>query len=338
MDSAGQRRQYETQRKREYRALKRKQAKHLRHEILFLEDHLQQLLHAKVATQKHSVHNQWNNVSLTQNRSLRAHVRYHDAIVLVLQAWVASSLQRSIDGTTTWLDSTLLADPVARQYGYQWLTDRVFHTAEMDGHQSSTVDDAMDLRVVVDDDDVDSVGIYATFQCTLFAPLDQIAAFFWQNQSSMLDRRFPDHLTHTRSCNDDLLVYAHTYAGQSNTNMCTLARRYNLPGRVILVNVFVRDDECVPLSGQDIRPHGIGYRILQQIADDVTLMRCGVQQCTPVTVDGRIPFERTAARFGVPPSTPRQVALAQIEAKGLEFFSGQETAVRAKMMQQLQRH
>ncbi|KAF0692473.1 Aste57867_16464 [Aphanomyces stellatus] len=316
------RREYDTQRKREYRALKRKQASRLHQEILVLEDHLQQLGRARQQARLDWVRasRRTERDTMETNKTLRDQVRYHGALVRTLQVWT-TSVQPSIDGTTSWLNSTLLADPVARQYGYQWLTDRALHVAEIDGQHAlgSSVADVTQLRVVLDASSNDVVGFRARHQSTLLGNFKDAAKTLWQHMNGEATATHVDHA----------VVYSSVYSAETQTSKCMLMRRYEFANRVIFVKVFVRDDECVPLQPpHDVRPHGLCYRLFHHITDDVTLVRSAVYQSSPVTTDGS-PYglARMAAMFGVHPAS-QDATVARIETNAQRCFETQEAAIR----------
>ncbi|KAF0692079.1 hypothetical protein As57867_016726, partial [Aphanomyces stellatus] len=214
-----------------------------------------------------------------------------------------------------WLHSTLLADPVARHYGFRWLTDRIFHNA-LRAHAvvDPSVQDMMHINLHTNDDGWDMVGIENFSQTTVLAHFKDVANCMWDifTATQITDVHLQQKVVQT---ND--MLYNRVYDRLHDTSVCVLLRRYTMPNRVVFTRLFLRDDECFPLQSHELRPHGFGWTIMEHIADDVTLYRSRLLHHVPVTVQGMIPLERSAQVFGVDATLPRPLLLERMQANAL---------------------
>ncbi|KAF0692461.1 Aste57867_16452 [Aphanomyces stellatus] len=324
-DDVEARREYECQRKRRYRAQKRCERDILQAEVDLLQEQLETQL------QDTSKHNLWRVIarrafqdrvnSMHENATLREQVRRHRHLLRMLRHWATAvpDVPTGLGENNPWINSTLLADPTARQYGFQWLTDRVFHSTLAALSFVGTVDDVSRVDVHTDDSSgqMEIMGIESHFQRTYFADYKQVADINWDEMPLRSESNPNIVQTIVRA---GCINYVHMYYKVTNQNVCVLVRRYNLPNRVVIVRTFLRDDECIPLQGPDMRPYGYGWAVFENIADGVTLYRSRLMQHAPVTRDGVITFDQTAAIFGVPVHPCRHVTLARIENNALRNF------------------
>ncbi|KAF0692468.1 Aste57867_16459 [Aphanomyces stellatus] len=319
--TADERRQYERQRKRRYRAELRSEQERLEVQVARLQELLQThlgrpdvVVPRRFQHQSKEKHRELTQ-SATQNRSLRDQVNRHRDLLRRLHTWVTASVQPSLDDNYPHLHSTLLADPAARPYGLRWLTDRVFHAARATHGFDGSVDDKIRLDIRLDTDG-EIRGMENHDQHTVLANFRTVADAAWA-----LDM---EQATQSTRCKSILVqedvCYARVLYARLGTSFCTLSRRYDTSDFAVIVYVFVRDDECFPLQEGELRPHGFSWAIFQKITDDVTLSRCATVQYAPVTTDGVISFEKQAAIFGVEPHPSREVVLARIESTALRNF------------------
>ncbi|KAF0705646.1 hypothetical protein AaE_014429 [Aphanomyces astaci] len=83
---------------------------------------------------------------------------------------------------SSWMQSTLLANPAARQQGYRWLSDRVLHTSQRHPHPFG---DAVADRVSVvahrgeDTDGATVAAIEGHYQFTAFGDFRHVSQRLW---------------------------------------------------------------------------------------------------------------------------------------------------------------
>ncbi|KAF0692080.1 Aste57867_16784 [Aphanomyces stellatus] len=324
--SLASQRQYESDRKRRYRAEQRIHRRALKAEVDVLEHQLKWLQERQAWRMQATRLFRGMCTSMDLNRDLRGQICRHRDLVRVLSRWVQASIHPrplAMRRCTPWLDSTLLADPVARQYGLRWLTDRVYHSA-MVAHgalSSSNVDDIATVEIHTDGTD-DLGAIESHFQSTVLANNGAIADCMW---SLFTERRRSTVHTIEILVNDGHLLYLRVYDSLHDTMSCILLRRYDLPTRVVFARLFLRTDECFPLQPNEVRPHAFGWTIMERITDDVTLYSSRLMQFAPVTTDGELSVERIAAVFGVaePTRLARPTILAQIQTNALRNLVNQ---------------
>ncbi|KAF0692472.1 Aste57867_16463 [Aphanomyces stellatus] len=361
MDPATKR-EHDTRRKREYRAMKRQERDHCCYLIYYLEDRLKQKqIHQGKTTQQSTILEQfWRHradrsfqercESTAENHKLRDHVRRHGTLLRALHQWV-SVLQPPIAlpdniNHMPWLQTTLLADPVARHVGYEWLTDRVYHSIARTGGAvdgggflaTSSIDDVAQVDVVLDDAKWDILGLFSRQQRTVLAPFQVAADSLWADQGRQLHAKCLVSVTQAVEL-DGCLDYTRTHNRHLGTSFCTLARRYNLHDRVVMVYVFLREDECVPLQGGEIRPHGFGFNVFHHITDHVTLLRSSMHHFTPVTPDGPLLFDQTAALFGIDAASSdnRNTTIVRIEQEATRHFDARGKDMAKSLHAQLTR-
>ncbi|KAF0696317.1 Aste57867_12914 [Aphanomyces stellatus] len=338
-------REYERQRKASYRRMKRTEKQRLEERIAILQAAVARRLATAAQTDSTVEWREWASQSFQErcastatNRSLRDTLWHHDTLVRVLQAWVHRSIVHpAMPDGNPWLQSTLLADPVARQVGFQWLTDRIYHLAMREyANGGGQVADIARLEVLTDGgcDEVEVVGMECQYQTTFLAPLATVATFTWDEMVQNI-RSDVSHATTLEGGGN--FLYQRVHDSLLGTSLCLLVRRYDEnPHRVVFASVFLRDDEAYPLEDDCVlRPHGFGITILQHIADDITLSRNHVVQYSPITTHGVISFDQTTAIFGVEPHSARAVTLARIENNAARNFVARRHFMTQGMVERL---
>ncbi|KAF0687795.1 Aste57867_20498 [Aphanomyces stellatus] len=343
-DSLHSKRLYERQRKQRYRTGLRSERDHLMAEIWRLQGTYQRRLVAEVDRRTSSGDGIFNTNA--DNCKLKVQVQRGQRLLAMLETWVAassipqprSSLLRS--ASVPWLHSTLLADPTARQYGYRWLTDRVFHAALSANAQHASMGSVEDLaRVTVHTDTVspgvEIVAIERHVQTTYFSDFDVAAGCAWRafTENAQADVSRATIMHQEATC-----VYKCSYDTRLRTNVCLLSRLYDCsPDRVVLVSVFLNDDECFPLHDDEQRPHGFGWSIFENIGADVTLHHQAIMLYPPRTTHGTLTFDQTAAMFGVDATEPtnRQATLVRIEQNALHYFVSRWKVKHEDMLERL---
>ncbi|KAH9148466.1 hypothetical protein AeRB84_008193, partial [Aphanomyces euteiches] len=140
----------ETIRKRKYRAAKR-------YELTKLEAQVRQLT-GYIAHLKAKLRVQGLNRCVAENSSLRAKVDHFQYLLVVLSHWafINEAPQQALSHRPACIESTLLAHPISRRQGIQWLSERVYNEARtllpLNHPCLGQIDDAFTLDVHLSDD------------------------------------------------------------------------------------------------------------------------------------------------------------------------------------------
>ncbi|KAF0692471.1 Aste57867_16462 [Aphanomyces stellatus] len=360
MDSRDRFRLYERLRKQEYRAEKRRERKLLEAQIYYLEDQIKHNIPGparavktdKTVSSTAASSRPWRDIARTslherttaidEQRKLQSVVQRQTKLVQLLHAWVSQSLAHPLGDGTCWRLSTLMADPVARQYGYEWLTDRVFHSAMRTQATDAVVigQDVADrccLRVHTDDA-CEILGLESRSQHTLLAESTDVVDSLWTESHMLVS--IPGLKLKVTAVRDHSLVYVRLHNTRLGTSCCKLIRRYDLPASqgAVFVTVYIRDDESFPLEATERRPHGYGWAIVHNIAPGVALVRTSALQYAPVTTQGSVvSINETAAMFGaIAHATSRETTLARIENNALDAFAAGMRVQNANMLAHIQ--
>ncbi|KAF0687805.1 Aste57867_20508 [Aphanomyces stellatus] len=313
--------------KREYRAKLRDQRTRLRAQVAALEQTLATCRHDnKPPNHVQSLLHQGQTLALGQNRKLRGQVYRHYELLQSLHHWaiLSSPIRPPLAEGATWRHSTLVADPIAREYGYRWLTDRAFHSTREGLSFDGNVDDVTRVEMLTDGANV--MGMDSCHQTTVMANFNQVARIAWagytQNDFSPLNQA--SMTLHA----DDTVIYKRVTNTALGTSMLGLVRRYDEPDRVVIVMCMLTDDESFPLEGGEMRPHGFGWLVLQHVADDITLYRSRSIQYSPMTTAGVISLEKMAQIFGVDAHPrSRDATMARIETIAAQSFESRSLLV-----------
>ncbi|KAF0717698.1 Aste57867_2147 [Aphanomyces stellatus] len=332
-------RQYECERKRRYRADQRRQIELYQDQIVQLQEELSRRLSISQSSLPRTQSNLSldDSSSLVTNRTLRMQVQRHADLLRRLQSWVYSafqpppSLTSALCGPSSpWLHSTLLADPMARRHGMLWLTDRVFHSAVAQHALDIHVEDILQLELLHDDSAL--WGMSTQTQSTYLASLDDVAHALWCVYNGPAAARE----TLNATTGDAHVTYTRIQNTRLGTHLMVLRRRYNLSRRVVLVHVYLRDDDCVPRTPQEIRPHGFGWCIAEKIASDITLVRHRTVQYAPETTAGPISLDRIAAMYGVAQAPTPPATLARIEHHACQEFTARHALFSKQLFEQIE--
>ncbi|KAF0692469.1 Aste57867_16460 [Aphanomyces stellatus] len=347
---------YERVRKQEYRAEKRRERKLLEAQIYYLEDQIKHNIPGPARAVK--MHDDatrsttsWRELARTnlrertaaddERRALQRLVQRRATLAQLLEAWVAQAVApRRLGDGAAWRESTLMADPTARQYGFEWLTDRVFHCAmrvqATDAAAMGTnIDDQCHLHVHTDDD-FEILGVESHCQYTLWADGADIAEALWTDSHVLT--AIPG-LTLTKTVvQDQSLVYVRLHNVRNGLSCCKIVRRYDLPQTTIFTYVYVRDDESFPLAATERRPHGYGWTIVHDIAPGIALARTSGLQYAPLTAQGTVvSIAETASMFGTEAhATSRETTLARIENNAQTQLATAMRLQNAAMVTQIQ--
>ncbi|KAF0687800.1 Aste57867_20503 [Aphanomyces stellatus] len=254
----------------------------------------------------------------------RAMIHRNHKWLQTLQQWVAASVvpMPLSRGSVPWLHSTLLADPRAREVGYRWITDRVYHTATP-ASTNGNMADHMHMELVTSDtgSSLYIVGVERMYQTTFFGHFQDVANCIWDASIQHVHSDTSCVTTITPFSDDHTILYSRLHDTRLGTSMCVLTRRYDEPNRVVLATALLANDECFPLQPAELRPHGVAWTLVQRITDNVTLFRSESTQFAPRTTDGPMTLERNAAMcdVAVHPTTA-SITVARIQESLVRNF------------------
>ncbi|KAF0696690.1 Aste57867_12572 [Aphanomyces stellatus] len=318
----------ECTRKAEYRARQRNERALLQAQVLHLKIQLQSLLRHKASQQRQAaaaratrplLHQGGFSANQVQHATLREQLRRHRVLMTLLHRWVGGMVDQTLDSGRCWLHSTLLTEPTARQYGFRWLTDRVFHSALSSTctvtHSASTlVDDFMRYQIHTDADGLEFLASESHVQATYFADYTTVADCLWD---SFANERYETVLR------EGDFLYQRVYNTFHRISTFVILRRYTLPNRVVFVRVFLSEDEALPLQANQRRQNGFAWITMDKITDGVTLYRSNMVQFPIRTTDKTPPFETLVSVFGVETHPTRGVTMARLKTKAQQLFERQ---------------
>ncbi|CAK4651563.1 hypothetical protein LEN26_002453 [Aphanomyces euteiches] len=296
-----ERRLAETVRKRRYRAGKRNELIQLKAEVRRLASYLGLLKTKRRIGRLEQL--------AAENSNLRAKVDEYQYLVIMLPHWVYMNEKPQKDLSPQPAYTTLLATPITRKQGLQWLSERVYHeaclvlpTSPFQGH----AEDAITLDIHVSDD-IDEEGptiaaIETRFQHTVCTNFESAARFSWKNMTGAV---LPVSRTLIENVDNRFMYFHHTNS-RLGTNALTIAAQFKEANRVVLVNCFIAKDELFPLGDGLQRPHGFSWTVYQAVTPDITLVYNRAFQYTPLSTNGRqISLERVGQLFGLSPQGVR---------------------------------
>ncbi|KAF0696688.1 Aste57867_12570 [Aphanomyces stellatus] len=298
------RRKYERERKRRYRARK---ALEQQQQLVASPANIAEQSQSQARRRRLKDMASWllssSKVPETERKKLMNQVHRNRRLIDVLLRWVHLSIGPTPQDGTPWLHSTLLGDPEARQCGYRWLTDRVFHSAIAEHATTSNVRDFAVATMHADDWDFACLGLEHHHQVTVLGSVEQLATWLW---GDIVASERPNGSLAEAIEGDATFQYQRVTNPRQKKTLLMLTRRYAIASRVVVVYVYIRDDECIPRHANEFRPHGFGWTVLQEIAPDVTLCRTHTLQLAPLT------FNQAAEMFGIPAQPSRECIWTQM--------------------------
>ncbi|RQM21095.1 hypothetical protein B5M09_009841 [Aphanomyces astaci] len=322
--SIEERRHSESLRKRKYRAGKRTELIQLETELRTLQDQLAYLTAPRSSSSLFpSTTPPPAIIARRYNESLKAQVTLQRRLARTMSLWTATQQPRLVRTDnishvpplglltversqgpimrSSWMQSTLLANPAARQQGYRWLSDRVLHTSQRHPHPFG---DAVADRVSVvahrgeDTDGATVAAIEGHYQFTAFGDFRHVSQRLWVANIA------PTAVTVIQMLDDqpiDGLMYYHST--NLVTNVRVIARQYIEASRVVLTYTT----------------------IVEHVTDQVSLVRHSNLQYTPVTSQGVASLAEIAQLFRSPfPESDGQSPLRNREARVVQLQSAAE--------------
>ncbi|KAF0729409.1 hypothetical protein Ae201684_012910 [Aphanomyces euteiches] len=283
-------------RKRKYRASKRS-------ELIELESQARRLT-AYLSEQKRAIRARQLARAKEETLSLQTQVsQYHCLTQIFSQCvHVNEHPQKDLSNRSTWFESTLLAHPISRRQGIQWLSERVYHQAR---RMMPLSEDAMDTAYVLPlvQPYQGQTEMVFSFNAHLADELDEDGVTI-----AALETRFRHTLpTDFRSAAS---VDWGKVVGTNSTFTSQLLERvddrfaYSTTQTIALAPIFFPSpDELFPLEDGVLRPHGFSWTIYEAVSSGVTLVHNFALQYTPIMANGRvIPLERIGRLFGLSPA------------------------------------
>ncbi|KAG9398598.1 hypothetical protein AC1031_014380 [Aphanomyces cochlioides] len=307
----------ETQRKRKYRTAQHSELVQLEAQVRRLRAYMSQL--------KREIGGRQLARLKDENVSLRTQVSQYYYLMQIFSQWVHMNEhpQKDLSHRPTWFESTLLAHPITRRQGIQWLSERVYHQARhtfplsrdvmgkeyllplkhpYQGQVEVTFSFIAHLSDEIDDEGVTIDALETRCRHTIPTDFRSAAATHW------------DQVVHTNSTVtmkliervDDRFAYCHHINHRIGTNILSIAALFQEDNRVVVTYCYVANDELFPLEDDVMRPHGFSWTIYEAMSSGMTLVHNFALQYTPIMVNGRvIPLERIGQLFSQSPTGVR---------------------------------
>ncbi|CAK4818919.1 unnamed protein product [Aphanomyces euteiches] len=222
-----------------------------------------------------------------------------------LEAYLAKlqTQHRMLSNRPTWMESTLLAHPITRRQGIQWLSERIFHqacrTVPRDRSLRGQGDKVYTLDVHVSDD-IDDEGVTidaleTRYERTEYMDGKRAADEHWERLLSTQPTITKELIEHM----DDRFMYFHHINHRIGTHILTIAGMLQDDDRVVITSCFVAKDELFPHGENIMRLHGFAWTIFESLAPYITLVHNLSYHYTPTLSNGRvIPLEKIGQLFG----------------------------------------
>ncbi|KAF0715844.1 Aste57867_3143 [Aphanomyces stellatus] len=305
---------FECMRLRKYRADRKAVKQKLLQDVQRLEAELARL---QLCSRKAKATKVPATALLDHNKSLRAHVDHQGRVARLLAAWVASHyLPERMPTRAGWIESTLVANPLTRRQGLQWLSDRVYHIAmqSVSRHPiGPSMADGVRAHVHLqdensdDDDGLQIGGSEAHIQHTFFANVQDVANVIWS-----WDQCNCAYGSEVTEVVDNTLVYyrGNTFSGVS---LRRVNRMYNEGHRVVFTQALVAEDECYAVADDELRIHGFVWNVIERVTDSVTRVRLSRYHAPPKTKHRLASVEEVAKLYMRPTDcdTLSRLVLAQ---------------------------
>ncbi|KAF0718807.1 Aste57867_1464 [Aphanomyces stellatus] len=231
-------------------------------------------------------------VLLTHNLSLRQEIERQYKLYHLLHFWVASlDPEPALAHRTSWLETTLVANPVARRHGYVWLTEKLLHTGQASMHVfADPAENAyvQSVRTSDTDDGVDVDAFEVHTQRTERGHFKEVAHRYWQHQAARVQSAAVLDRVH------DYFFYCQMLYPATHARIYFVVRMFEEASRVVIANLSVHQDEAYALkAGEILCPH---YSLVtfDRVDDTTTRVRESFISLKPLTVDGPI----SLAEFG----------------------------------------
>ncbi|CAK4695335.1 hypothetical protein LEN26_001151 [Aphanomyces euteiches] len=259
----------------------------------------------------------WNEVSLalkedhqdasTTQKSLQKQVDEWRRVVETMQEWVQAhtTIPESPNAAiSTWRNTTLLADPIPRQLGKQWITKQMLHNADrvFQLYEFQAMDKPYDLY------DLEAIptllGGFEYIHRRQFDINHSVADLLALYRDTLGTLISPDAAWHTKVADEKCHgTKLHTLYNSNDEVMHLLSGAFPHGDRTIFVVQEILHDELLPKIKPKQRHRMLWYDILA-LSPSKTRLQCLYIYSQCVDVDGHpIPFEDEARSWGFDPSS-----------------------------------
>ncbi|KAF0695915.1 Aste57867_13290 [Aphanomyces stellatus] len=325
-------------RMRKSRAAKKAEMAALEAHVRLLEEKLAQLKtsspHTRRPFAKPPMSSQLMRV-FRDNKELWAEVVRQGKVADLLVMWLDSCRPSSpLSPRPAWTESTLLADPATRRQGFQWLSERVYHTAKTASSPrrerpfTSTSAEhlvSFEMHTAERDDGVTVAAMENQLQMILFANYKTIAAILWagltQNNFDGVAVLPPSSIR--EKINDNMSYFCGSY-DSTGLESCRIMAKFEDENRITITYVMVADDERLPIADNTFRTHGFGWTTLERVTDSITVLHNAVYHLTPLSATRiHASLADIAAIYGCPKySLNTNAQVEQIGAAAEAYFVG----------------
>ncbi|KAF0718776.1 Aste57867_1490 [Aphanomyces stellatus] len=225
--------------------------------------------------------------------TLRENVNRRYKLAHLLYYWVAS--QEPCEGLpagSSWLETTLLAEPVAREQGYHWLSQRLYHSAIAATINTST-NECFNTSLYTGDDDkgLSLKGIHIQMQTTVAAPFAAVAKSFWRaNCESMAEA------TEIEKVDDRLLYYNRM---EEDHKAFDIIAMFEDPTRVVITSLGVPHDERYPIVEGEMRCYGTQWVVVERLTETTTRVQYTWFSPVPLLASGPAPLVQVGRICGL---------------------------------------
>ncbi|OQS00549.1 hypothetical protein ACHHYP_03418 [Achlya hypogyna] len=271
-------------------------------------------------------------MAVAKHKVLRDQLTYYRGLARVLASFVARlgpSLELLPPGDTRWHALALPADDNARCLAMDWLMTRLYHntqgTFQANAFPSTTASDFADINIYLDDgkfqfvvrsqrlvniglDHVDRV--YGAF-------CDDVTEIGVENSTGNWVSRMDQEVLAGRN-----LVYGRQtlIKGVEQHYLC---RRYDEPGKLVLVGQNIVEDAKYPSSHRGMYEE-TGWRVVESLGPDQVIIKDCITVTPLVATDGSgyLPLEAYAAFFGIEVSADEDYLTVANFRRRLQRFFG----------------
>ncbi|CAK4077924.1 unnamed protein product [Aphanomyces euteiches] len=312
----------------------RNETKQLREEVRVLEARLE-LLKATPNGRKRpaSVSKCANQVLMDRLAQLRSKTTKWNTLAHRLYAWV--ELQQPKEGLRhkmPWMESALLVDLESRRYGYQWLSEKAFHTAQNAFPPDvfgNSVEDMINVTAHLGEDDhgISWEAVEGHSQYTVATNYVNVAQALWDTllqSSPMHTSRVVEEVDQHR------LLYVCHELNIGDLKQLYIAARFEDNGRIIITQTTIATDDRFPIRNGECRSHGFGWTIVEPITATTTRLRRSFLHTPPTSSHGVLTLDEMARLNHIDnyQALTRGAIIAQLQAMIEESFVAQRAHIR----------
>ncbi|KAH9153837.1 hypothetical protein AeRB84_003970 [Aphanomyces euteiches] len=235
----------------------------------------------------------------------------------ILAKWVfAHNPHEGVQPKPTMMETTLLGHDRCRSFGQQWLCEKALRMA-LTAHPyepfKGKVEDSIVSWPHLSEDDtgtsLEAVQFHS--QYSVMGDYRDVADVFWdlyvkpkpQFTVEMIDK-----------LHDEMLYFSVEY-GPLKSRFLNLACLTRLKHRIVVTLTTIAFDERFPMNDDESRIHGVGWMILDEMGEGVTLCRQSCLQYTPVKKSGPLTLEEIGQLVHYEPKDgePREIVIGKYQ-------------------------